>query len=102
MPFKVRVSKFRHVFGTPYREQDCYKNIAITRNAHDGSFCAVNSKFLAIVTETSGGGSFLVILLSEVCQFLFFISFSSKSIFDIGRSCRCRSSTYNWSSWSSR
>ncbi|CAF0738328.1 unnamed protein product [Adineta steineri] len=66
MPFKVRISKFRHVFGTPYREQDCYKNIAITRNAHDGSFCAVNSKFLAIVTETSGGGSFLVILLSEV------------------------------------
>ncbi|CAF2989043.1 unnamed protein product [Rotaria sp. Silwood2] len=66
MPFKVRISKFRHVFGTPYREQDCYKNIAITRNAHDGSFCAVNSKFLAIVTETSGGGSFLVLLLSEV------------------------------------
>ncbi|CAF1350236.1 unnamed protein product, partial [Adineta ricciae] len=66
MPFKVRVSKFRHVFGSPYREQDCYKNIPITRNAHDGSFCAVNSKFLAIVTETSGGGSFLVILLTEV------------------------------------
>ncbi|CAF0930923.1 unnamed protein product [Rotaria sordida] len=66
MPFKVRISKFRHVFGSPYREQDCYKNIAITRNAHDGNFCAVNSKFLAIVTETSGGGSFLVLLLSEV------------------------------------
>ncbi|CAF3487970.1 unnamed protein product [Adineta steineri] len=66
MPFKVRISKFRHVYGSPYREQDCYKNISITRNAHDGSFCAVNSKFLAIVTETSGGGSFLVLLLSEV------------------------------------
>lgn len=66
MPFKLRISKFRHVFGTPYRDQDCFKNISITRNAHDGSFCAVNSKFLAIVTETSGGGSFLVLLLSEV------------------------------------
>ncbi|CAF4604443.1 unnamed protein product [Rotaria sp. Silwood1] len=66
MPFKVRISKFRHVFGSPYREQECYKNISITRNAHDGSFCAVNSKFLAIVTETSGGGNFLVLLLSEV------------------------------------
>ncbi|CAF1186176.1 unnamed protein product [Adineta ricciae] len=65
MPFKVRISKFRHVYGSPYREQDCYKNICITRNAHDGCFCAVNSKFLAIVTETSGGGSFLVLLLSE-------------------------------------
>ncbi|CAF2672478.1 unnamed protein product [Rotaria sp. Silwood2] len=66
MPFKVRISKFRHVYGSPYREQDCYKNISITRNAHDGNYCAVNSKFLAIVTETSGGGNFLVILLSEV------------------------------------
>ncbi|CAF0848093.1 unnamed protein product [Rotaria sordida] len=66
MPFKVRISKFRHVYGSPYREQDCYKNISITCNAHDGNFCAVNSKFLAIVTETSGGGSFLVLLLSEV------------------------------------
>ena len=75
MPFKVRISKFRHVFGSPYREQDCYKNISITRNAHDGSFCAVNSKFLAIVTETSGGGSFLVLLLSEVSQFVLVIFF---------------------------
>ncbi|CAF5118632.1 unnamed protein product, partial [Rotaria magnacalcarata] len=66
MPFKVRISKYRHVFGSPYREQECYKNISITKNAHDGSFCAVNSKFLAVVTETSGGGSFLVVLLSEV------------------------------------
>jgi len=66
MPFKLRISKFRHVFGSPYRDQDCYKNISITRNAHDGSFCAVNPKFVAIVTETSGGGSFLVLLLSEV------------------------------------
>ncbi|CAF2039673.1 unnamed protein product [Rotaria magnacalcarata] len=66
MPFKVRISKYRHVFGSPYREQECYKNISITKNAHDGTFCAVNSKFLAVVTETSGGGSFLVVLLSEV------------------------------------
>lgn len=66
MPFKIRVSKYRHVFGESARDQDCYKNISITSNAHDGSFCAVNSKFLAIVTETSGGGSFLVLLLSEV------------------------------------
>ncbi|CAF0911838.1 unnamed protein product [Didymodactylos carnosus] len=66
MPFKVRISKFRHVYGSPYREDCCYKNIPITRNAHDGGFCAVNAKFLAVVTETSGGGSFLVLQLSEV------------------------------------
>ena len=76
MPFKVRVSKYRHVFGTPAREQDCYKNISISSNAHDGSFCAVNPKFLAVVTETSGGGSFLVLLLSEV-RGKFFLSWEN-------------------------
>jgi coronin-2 len=72
MPFKVRVSKYRHVYGSPYRDHECYRNVSITRNAHDGCFCAVNSKFLAIVTETSGGGSFLVLLLTEVCLIEFF------------------------------
>ena len=88
MPFKVRISKFRHVFGSPYREQECYKNIPITRNAHDGSYCAVNSKFIAIVTETSGGGSFLVLLLSEVCSNdIFFFEINLFRV--LGRSSRC-------------
>ncbi|KOB67373.1 Coronin [Operophtera brumata] len=55
----VRSSKFRHVYGVPFKRERCYDNIKITRNAHDSNFCAVNPKFVAIVTEVAGGGAFL-------------------------------------------
>ena len=62
MPFKIRSSKFRHVYGSAHKEDYCYKNIKITKNAsHDSSFCAVNAKFVAVVTEECGGGAFLVV-----------------------------------------
>ncbi|XP_021955070.1 coronin-2B isoform X3 [Folsomia candida] len=61
----VRTSKFRHVFGQPVRKEHSYDNIKITRNAHDCNFCAVNPKFLAIVTEVAGGGSFMVLPLEK-------------------------------------
>lgn len=61
----VRTSKFRHVYGQPARKEQCYDNIKITRNAHDCGFCAVNPKFIAIVTEVAGGGSFLVLPLEK-------------------------------------
>ncbi|KAL3219274.1 hypothetical protein MRX96_030559 [Rhipicephalus microplus] len=57
----VRSSKFRHVFGSPARKGQCYECVKITKDAHDSHFCAVNPKFIAIVTETAGGGSFLVL-----------------------------------------
>lgn len=57
----VRTSKFRHIFGSPARKDNCYECIKITKNAHDSHFCAVNPKFVAVVTETAGGGAFLVI-----------------------------------------
>ncbi|XP_018579261.1 coronin-2B isoform X2 [Anoplophora glabripennis] len=57
----VRSSKFRHVYGEPAKREKCYDNIPITKNAHDSQFCAVNPKFLAIVTEVAGGGAFIVI-----------------------------------------
>lgn len=57
----VRNSKFRHVFGQALRKEQCYDNIRITKNSWDSNFCAVNPKFLAIVTEAAGGGAFLVI-----------------------------------------
>ena len=61
----VRCSKFRHVYGVPAKRDKCYDNIRITRNAHDSSFCAVNPKFLAVVVEVGGGGSFVVIPLDR-------------------------------------
>ncbi|XP_019871388.2 coronin-2B isoform X2 [Aethina tumida] len=57
----VRSSKFRHVYGDPARREKCYDNLQITKNAHDSQFCAVNPKFVAIVTEVAGGGAFVVI-----------------------------------------
>jgi len=64
--FLVRSSKFRHVFGSPARKELCYEGIKITKNAHDSNFCAVNPKFLAVVTESAGGGVFLVLPLKQV------------------------------------
>lgn len=67
MSFKsvVRNSKFRHIFGTALRKEQCYDNIRITKNSWDSNFCAVNPKFLAIVVEAAGGGAFLVLTLRQ-------------------------------------
>ncbi|XP_041355950.1 coronin-2B-like isoform X3 [Gigantopelta aegis] len=65
MAFKIRASKFRHVYGKAYRKEASYENIRITRNAHDSSFCCVNPNFLAVVTESGGGGSFVVLPLEK-------------------------------------
>jgi len=61
----IRSSKFRHVYGLPAKKEKCYENLRITRNAHDGNYCAVNPKFLAVVVEVGGGGSFVVLPLSR-------------------------------------
>ena len=61
----IRSSKFKHVYGDPAKKNKCYDNIKITRNTGDFSFCAVNPKFLAVVVEVGGGGSFLVLPLGE-------------------------------------
>ena len=61
----IRSSKFKHVYGAPANKSKCYDNIKITRNAGDASFCAVNPKFLAVVVEVGGGGSFLVLPLDQ-------------------------------------
>lgn len=58
----VRESKFRHVFGEPFKKNECYENIDISKNTWDGgSYCAVNSKFIAVVLEGCGGGCFVVL-----------------------------------------
>jgi len=61
----LRTSKFRHVYGLPAKKEKCYENIRISRNAQEGQYCAVNPKFLAVVVEVGGGGSFIVLPLSS-------------------------------------
>ncbi|CAH2274517.1 coronin-2B isoform X1 [Pelobates cultripes] len=62
---QYRSSKFRNVYGKVASREKCYDCIPITKNVHDNHFCAVNAKFLAIVTESAGGGSFLVIPIHQ-------------------------------------
>jgi len=64
----VRQSKFRHVFGQALKRDQCYDNIRITKSSWDSTFCAVNPKYIAIVTEAAGGGSFLVLPLDKVSR----------------------------------
>lgn len=66
----MRSSKFRHVYGRPAKREGCYENIKITKNAHDSQFCAANPKFVAIVTEVAGGGTFLVLPIYSVSELL--------------------------------
>ncbi|XP_070772877.1 coronin-6 isoform X3 [Enoplosus armatus] len=64
----VRQSKFRHVFGQTVKAEQGYDDIRVSKVTWDSSFCAINPKFLAVIVESSGGGSFLVLPLSKVWQ----------------------------------
>lgn len=61
----VRQSKFRHVFVKPLKREFCLEDVKITKISWDGLFCAVNTKFIAIITEGSGG-PFSVFPISKV------------------------------------
>ncbi|ESN90362.1 hypothetical protein HELRODRAFT_71055 [Helobdella robusta] len=61
----LRSSKFRHVFGCPFKKEACYEGLKATKSAHDTNFCAVNPQFLAVVIESSGGGDFVVLPIEK-------------------------------------
>ncbi|XP_076842377.1 coronin-2B-like [Brachyhypopomus gauderio] len=56
-----RSSKFRHVYGEAASRERCYDGLRITRGVQDNHCCAVNPQFIAVVTECTGGGAFIVI-----------------------------------------
>ncbi|KAK6184543.1 hypothetical protein SNE40_001820 [Patella caerulea] len=66
MAWTMRNSKFRHVFGKPLKRDQCYDNIRISRSSWEAPYCAVNPKYVAVITDSAGGGSFLVLPLSKV------------------------------------
>jgi coronin-1B/1C/6 len=70
MAFKMRQSKFRHVYAQPLKKDQCYDNIRISKSSLDSKFCSVNPKFVAIITEAAGGGAFLVLPLSKVSDLI--------------------------------
>lgn len=61
----VRQSKFRHVFAQAWKAENCLDDVRISRVTWDGPLCAANPKFIAIIVEAGGGGSFLVLPLGK-------------------------------------
>ncbi|EXJ95397.1 hypothetical protein A1O1_00518 [Capronia coronata CBS 617.96] len=61
----VRSSKYRHVFGRPTRKEQCYDNVKVSKNAWDTNLIKANPEYLSVNWDSSGGGAFAVIPLSE-------------------------------------
>ncbi|XP_791382.3 coronin-1B [Strongylocentrotus purpuratus] len=57
----VRESKLRNVFGQMFKKDQFFESIRVSKNSNTQMFCAVNPKFMAVVTHAAGGGSFLVL-----------------------------------------
>ncbi|ORY49053.1 DUF1900-domain-containing protein [Rhizoclosmatium globosum] len=57
----VRASKYRHVFGTPNKKEQCYDNMKVSRSAWDTNLVKVNPLFISVNMEAGGGGAFAVI-----------------------------------------
>jgi hypothetical protein len=66
----VRQSKFRHVFGTVAKKENCYDDIKVTRTAWDSNYMSASSNFFAVCWDSAGGGSFAVIPHSSVGKVL--------------------------------
>ncbi|KAJ5067249.1 coronin [Anaeramoeba ignava] len=62
----VRRSKYRHVFGTEAKRENCFDGIQATKTAWDGNFVAANTKFVAACWASGGGGAFAVLPLTSV------------------------------------
>ena len=60
----VRQSKYRHVYGEKPKAE--YFGMKITGSSSDGTFASCNPKFLALITQAYGGGSFMVIPTNTV------------------------------------
>uniref|UniRef100_A0A3P9ID39 Coronin n=1 Tax=Oryzias latipes TaxID=8090 RepID=A0A3P9ID39_ORYLA len=67
---QYRCSKFRHVFGKAATKENCFDGVPITRSVQDNNFCAVNPRFLAVITECGGGGAFLVFMFLHQTEVL--------------------------------
>jgi len=57
----VRSSKYRHVFGQQAKKEETYQNLKVTKSAWDSNYVAANTKYLGVIWDAGGGGSFAVI-----------------------------------------
>lgn len=63
----VRQSKFRHVYAKSAKREFCLEDVRVTKVSWDSLFCVVNTKFIAIITEGSGG-PFTVLPVTKVSK----------------------------------
>lgn len=57
----VRNSKYRHVFGREFKKEQRYDNVRLSKSTTtESTMCAVNTKFVAVILEARGGGSFIL------------------------------------------
>lgn len=61
----VRSSKYRHVFGTCAKREECYDQVKITRSAWDTNKIAASTKIFAVIWEAGGGGAFVPIAYED-------------------------------------
>lgn len=62
----VRQSKFRHIFGTPFKTEHTYQDLKFANTAWDAcDFVRCNTTFFAIPWQSGGGGSMAVIKHSD-------------------------------------
>ncbi|KAJ1823322.1 Coronin-like protein crn1 [Coemansia sp. RSA 2671] len=57
----VRASKYRHVFGTASKREECYENLRVSINAWDTNYVCANPKYMAVNWNAGGGGAFCVV-----------------------------------------
>lgn len=60
----VRASKFRHVYGQPFKKELCYENLKPTLSAFDSNIIQCNGPFISL--NSNGIGAFTVIPIDEV------------------------------------
>jgi hypothetical protein len=59
--FRLPSSKYRHVFCTTAKRENCYEGFRLSKSSCDNPLCATNPKFLAYAIDCGGGGAFQVI-----------------------------------------
>ncbi|KAL3314805.1 Coronin-6 [Cichlidogyrus casuarinus] len=65
MAANIRTSKFKHIYGQPLKKEESFDDVLVSKSALDTSFCDVNPKFIALILECSGGGSFLILPIEK-------------------------------------
>lgn len=62
----VRSSKYRHVYGSAKKRDQCYDNLNISYDSNDTHLAKSNGKYLSVHWAAAGGGAFAVIPVERV------------------------------------